>query len=1117
MSSRQREPSKESNHASDELLAMYASRGLPGDVYARVKEHLRTCSKCRSRMDEWNSEQALAVDSIKTTSDDQKRQSVDKSQVAVVAKKKPDALPAFQNTNYKILREIGRGGMGILYLVEHALTARQEVIKVIHPDLIGRLDVRERFLREIQNAAKLNHPNVVQTLSAFEEGDTIGLVMEHVPGVTLSELVKKSGPLPPLPPLQALEVCLQAASALQHADECGMVHRDIKPSNMIIDSSGTRLNLKLLDFGLAKSTSELATATDMTIAGSVLGTPDYMSPEQAMNPSQADIRADIYSLGCTFFFMLVGRPPFQGPTALSILNEHQKGFTPSLEVRHPNLPPVILSLLKRMITPRIEDRFQSPTEVIAALQHSQDVLLGLTADSDSPKIKKNVPMPQPSLANQQSAKDSIKHFFLEKNANEQSFDFSAPLKSTKPKLKRKGWHSNAPAIVGSILPILAIAVAIYLKPMNEWIVLLNRTILGSQIIESSIILVDLPSDITVYIDGHPAKFQRPKAGAPPEIAASPGAYKLSFRRNSLEIFSKTVTLSEGMVQYSLDCADLRLKQIGSGSTDGSQKSRPERTLTTEPSSVSEWANESIIERKYVEAVNQLGTSQDSISEELSSWLQRVESTSMKFETIQSLLIAEKLIRRYRTAIQNASVNAKPADQLKLFRETEEFDRDIATETRTTALPQSALVVESDSESIKLTYRGKDLRVKLNALPYAINRALLDSVIDESDPEKHLLKHAGSVISKGANAGDVERSLAQLAEQSNSIFGKDLTPVFRDIRKSILKSEVQSGIAGRSNVDISEMFSLYSVNRELLSEDATIKQMHFLADGRLTTMHSSAIAKIRNWNTQTGEYELVKTRPVRIVHYEVAPNGKLVAAFSEIEGKGFELTVIIEKTKALLVQSKPDLAEAIGVYFSADNKVLATVDGLGRFERWNLQSNKKAFQTSSKFPLAKSALSAMCLSPALDLVAQASKQNRIQVWQSKDGVKLAESEMIEQILGDNSAVAHMQFDETGDGLLVFRKDGKIENLDITTLKLKQAIKSEFGEIRSAYRSGNGAYLVFLGSENRVGVFDTRQLTLYDQWVHRSPHSAVCATISNSADQVAIGYDNGSISTWKKVPD
>ena len=1110
-----------SSHASDEVLASYASRKLPNDLYARVKDHLKTCSTCQNRMDEWNAEQALAVASTKTASKGKTRQSAVKPKVATNANKKSDALPAFQNTNYKILREIGRGGMGILYLVQHALTARLEVIKVIHPDLIGRLDVRARFLREIQNAAKLNHPNVVQTLSAFEDGDTIGLVMEYAPGATLSDLVKNSGPLTVL---QALEVCLQAASALQHANECSMVHRDIKPSNMIIDSSGTRLNLKLLDFGLAKSTSELATATDMTVAGSILGTPDYMSPEQAMNPSQADIRADIYSLGCTFYFMLFGRPPFQGLTALAILNEHQKGFTPSLNDRHPNLPPVVLSLLTRMVAPRIADRFQSPTEVIKALQHAQDVLLGLTVDNDRSPSKKNVPMQLETQASQQSAKEAIKHFFLESNSitsKTQTFDFSDPEFSTKRKPKKKPSRSYVPAIAASILPTIAIAIAIYFKPFDQWIGLLNNSFSGSPYFESSIILVDLPSDITVYIDGHEAKFQKPKAGAPPEISAAPGSYRLSFRRRSKEIDSKTVTLSEKTTRYSLNCANLNLnlnlKSTDSVATAGSQRSRVESALPAEKPTIDEWTDGNVIERKYAEAIDQLGNSKDSISEELSSWLKKVESTNVHGEKIQLLFKANELIRRYRNSIQDALAKVKPSDQLTLFRESEEFEGETATVIRTKAVQQIASIVESDTEAIELKYRGKNLRIKLNAIPFTINRALISLVIDEHDPQKRILELAGCVISKGVHNGDLDRSFIALSDQSKTLLGIDLTPVFKEIRRSILKSAAPIGVAGGAIVDFVELPSLYDVNRELLNEDATIQQMHFLADGRLTTLHGLTSTKIRNWNTKTGESELVKTRPVRIVHYAVSPNGKIVAAFSEIEGKGFELMVIIEKTKAILVQTQPNLSKPIGIYFSADNRGIATVDGLGRFERWNLQINKKSLQTASKFPLAVSALSAMCVAPKLDLVAQTNKENGIHVWQTKDGEKLGESKVSGKNPGDNSAVVHMQFDKTGDGLLVFRKNGKIECLDIPTLDLKRSINAEFGEIESVNKSGSGDFLVFLGTKNRVGVFDTKRVAFYDQWVHQYPHRAVCASVSNNGDQVAVGYENGSIVTWKKTQD
>lgn len=1117
MSDSQRKSSIHSSHASDEILANYASRTLPDDVYARVKGHLKTCSKCRDRMDEWNSEHALATASIKEKSKSRKPQPAITLKVTSSSNIQSDPLPVFPNSNYKIVRDIGRGGMGILYLVEHALTARVEVIKVIHPDLIGRMDVRARFLREIQNAAKLNHPNVVQTLSAFEDGDTIGLVMEYAPGDTLSDLVKRQGPLSTL---QALEVCLQATSALQHASECGMVHRDIKPSNMIINSSGAHLNLKLLDFGLAKSTSELATATDMTVAGSILGTPDYMSPEQAMNPSQADIRADIYSLGCTFYFMLVGRPPFQGLTALAILNQHQKGFTPSLEVLHPNMPPVILSLLKQMITARIADRLQSPTEVMNALKRAQDVLLGLTEDYESLASKGKAPLQLETKASQPTAKEAIKHFFQESNLNtsdKRTFDFGAPVVSTKRKPKnrqnRPSW-SYVSWIVATIPPAIAIAVAIYVRPIDRWMDLLNNSFFGSSFFESSIILIDLPSDVSVYIDGHQAKFQRPKAGSPPEISAAPGSYSLSFRRREQEFHSESVILPEKTTRYSLDCAKLGLKSSNSTRTPETQRLRNENGLLTKKPTIDEWTDGNVIERKYAEAIDQLGNSTGSISEELSSWLGKVESSNVHAEKIKLLFQANELTRSYRNSMQDALARLEPEDQLLLFRESEEFESETGTVNRSKASQQFASIVKFDTESMELQYCGKNLRIKLDAIPFTINRALIGLAIEEQSPQKRILELVGSVISKGVYNGDLDRSFFALSEASRNLLGNDLTPIFKEIRRSILQNAVPSVSDGGAMVDFVELPSKYDVSRELVSNDETIQQMHFLADGRLTTLHGSTTTTIRNWNTKTGESELVKTRPVRIAHYAVSPNGKVVAAFSEIKGQGFELTVIVEKTKAFLVQTQPDLSNAIGVYFSADNRGIATVDGQGRFERWNLQTNKKQLQTASKFPLPVSASSYTCVSPKLDIVAQTNKENGIHIWQTKDGEKLGESNVLVESTDENNAVVHMEFDKSGDGLFVFRKNGKIALLEIPSLELKRSLNTEFGEIESVHKSENGEFFVFLGLKNRVGVFDTTQFAYCDQWVHRSPHSAACASVSNNGDQLAVCYENRSIVIWKK---
>lgn len=472
-----------------------------------------------------------------------------------------------------------------------------------------------------------------------------------------------------------------------------------------------------------------------------------------------------------------------------------------------------------MITPRIADRFQSPTEVIKALQHAQDVLLGLTVDKDRSPSKQNAPVQLETQASQQSAKEAIKNFFLESNSNtsnKQPFDFSDTILSTKRKPKKKPSRSHVPAIVAWIVPTIAIAVAIYLKPFDQWIGLLSNSFSGSPFFESSIILVELPSDITVYIDGHQAKFQRPKAGAPPEISAAPGSYSLSFRRRSKEIDRKTVTLSEKTTRYSLNCANLNLKSTDSVAPADSQRLRVERTLPVEKPTVDEWTDINVIERKYAEAIDQLGNSKDSISAELSTWLSKVESTNVNGEKIQLLFKANELIRRYRNSIHDALAKVKPDDQLTLFRESEEFESESTTVIRTKAVQQIASIVESDTESIELKYGGKNLRIKLNSIPFTINRALIGLAIDEHEPQKRILELTGCVMSKGVLNGDLDRSFKALSEQSKSLLGNDLTPVFKEIRRSIMKSAVTIGVDVGAIVDFVELPVLYEVNRVLLT-------------------------------------------------------------------------------------------------------------------------------------------------------------------------------------------------------------------------------------------------------------------------------------------------------------
>jgi serine/threonine protein kinase len=205
---------------------------------------------------------------------------------------------------YEVLRELGRGGMGVVYLARNRLMNRPEVLKVVNPQLLHEPGAAERFLREIQSAARLGHPNIVTAYAALQVGALLVLAMEYVEGEDLARLVRAGGPLPVA---NACAYACQAALGLQHAFERGLVHRDIKPHNLILARHGKQQLIKILDFGLAKATREKgATGHGLTRSGVILGTPEYMAPEQTLDAARADIRADLYSLGCTLYFLLTG-------------------------------------------------------------------------------------------------------------------------------------------------------------------------------------------------------------------------------------------------------------------------------------------------------------------------------------------------------------------------------------------------------------------------------------------------------------------------------------------------------------------------------------------------------------------------------------------------------------------------------------------------------------------------------------------------------------------------------------------------------------------------------------------------------------------------------------------
>ncbi|MGD0042691.1 MAG: bifunctional serine/threonine-protein kinase/formylglycine-generating enzyme family protein, partial [Isosphaeraceae bacterium] len=270
-----------------------------------------------------------------------------------------------EHPDYQVLRELGRGGMGVVYLAENRMMGRKEVLKVVSSHLLNHKGVLERFLREIRSAAQLHHPNIITAYSATRVGESIVFSMQYVEGYDLSQLVEKSGPLSVA---HACNFVYQAALGLQHAHEHGMVHRDIKPSNLMLARDGNKPVVKVLDFGLAKVTSEGAVDGGLTHEGQMLGTPHYIAPEQTVSPQKADIRADIYSLGCTLYCLLTGHPPFDAPSLYELLQAHHSMDAKPLNFIRPEVPVELAAVVAKMLAKEPERRFQTHAEVAEALK-----------------------------------------------------------------------------------------------------------------------------------------------------------------------------------------------------------------------------------------------------------------------------------------------------------------------------------------------------------------------------------------------------------------------------------------------------------------------------------------------------------------------------------------------------------------------------------------------------------------------------------------------------------------------------------------------------------------------------------------------------------------------------
>jgi WD40 repeat protein len=284
----------------------------------------------------------------------------------------PPERPPPTIAGFEILEEVGRGGMGVVFKARQLDRDRIVALKIILKERLDHPDAVARFRREAQAAARLAHPNIVSVFESDQDGDLHYLAMEYVPGVTLQRLVEKNGPLPVA---QACDFVRQTALGLQHAVEQSLVHRDIKPANiMAVVPPGKPLParplIKVLDMGVARLYRPRLgeeSLTTLTRDGAVLGTPDFVAPEQLEDPHGADIRADLYSLGCTFYFLLSGRVPFPGGTLVQKLDRQRWETPPSVDQLRRDVPAAVAAVVRRLMAKHPDDRYRTPGELAAAL------------------------------------------------------------------------------------------------------------------------------------------------------------------------------------------------------------------------------------------------------------------------------------------------------------------------------------------------------------------------------------------------------------------------------------------------------------------------------------------------------------------------------------------------------------------------------------------------------------------------------------------------------------------------------------------------------------------------------------------------------------------------------
>ena len=357
------------------VLSDLALGKLPmGDIDS-LGQHVEACSTCQGIMETLDGLEDSVVADIKGQTgplppnpqlQDQIRQAEEISRIVWGEPKPvvPEQPPPARLGQYAVLEKIGQGGMGAVYKAVHTRLKRLVAMKMLPASRLADPQAVARFQREMEAVGQLDHPHLVRAHDAGEAEGQHFLVMEYLDGIDLARLVRRTGPLSVA---DACEAVRQAALGLQHAHEHGLVHRDIKPSNLMLTTDG---QIKILDLGLARLIGDHAQTEEMTATGQIVGTGDFIAPEQGQDTRQADARSDIYALGCTLYFLLAGKAPFSGPqhdTFVKKVMAHANEPIPPIQIVRRDIPDAVAAIVDRMTAKDPEQRFQTAAEVAKAL------------------------------------------------------------------------------------------------------------------------------------------------------------------------------------------------------------------------------------------------------------------------------------------------------------------------------------------------------------------------------------------------------------------------------------------------------------------------------------------------------------------------------------------------------------------------------------------------------------------------------------------------------------------------------------------------------------------------------------------------------------------------------